>query len=55
MTYWVGPLTANIGTGLNLFNYYLANFGYLFLIIVGSAVVLGAISSYLAVRKYLRV
>lgn len=55
ITYWIGPTTADIGTGLNLFSYYLSNFGYLFMIIVGSAVVLGAISSFLAVRKYLKV
>lgn len=55
VTYWVGPMTAQIGTGLNVFNYYIANFGFFFLIIVGSGVVLGAISSFLAVRKYLKV
>jgi cell division transport system permease protein len=55
ITYWIGPTTADIGTGLNLFSYYLSNFGYLFLVIVGSAVVLGALSSFLAVRKYLKV
>ena len=55
ITYWVGPIVSDIGTGLNLFTYYLTHFGYLFLVIVGSAVALGAISSYLAVRKYLRI
>jgi cell division transport system permease protein len=55
VTFWIGPITADIGTGLNLFTYYLSNFGYLFSVIVGSAVVLGALSSYLAVRKYLKV
>lgn len=53
--YWVGPIASDIGTGLNLFSYYLQNFGYLFVVLVGSAVVLGAISSFLAVRKYLKV
>ncbi len=55
VTYWLGPITADIGTGLNLFSYYLSHFGYLFGVIIGSAVVLGALSSYLAVRKYLKV
>ncbi len=55
ITYWIGPITSDIGTGLNLFTFYLGNFGYLFLVIVGSAIVLGAISSFLAVRKYLKV
>lgn len=52
--YWVGPITLNLGTGLNLFQYYLANFGPLFVVVVGSGLVLGAVSSYLAVKKYLR-
>ncbi len=54
-TYWVGPMTAQIGTGLSVFNYYIANFAFFFVVIVGSGVVLGAISSFLAVRKYLKV
>ncbi len=55
VTYWVGPITANVGTGLNLFSHYVANFPAIFGVIVGLGMVLGAISSYLAVRKYLRV
>jgi cell division transport system permease protein len=55
VTYWVGPITERVGTGLNLFSYYLSNFPSIFGILVGTGVVLGAISSYLAVRKYLRV
>lgn len=54
VTYWIGPTTASIGTGLNVFSYYIAQFSFFFLVVVGSGVVLGAISSYLAVRKYLR-
>lgn len=52
--YWVGPITLNLGTGLNLFQYYLANFGQLFIVVVGAGLILGAVSSYLAVKKYLR-
>lgn len=55
ITYWIGPVTANVGTGLNLFSYYLSNFPSVFGIIVGSGMVVGAISSFLAVRKYLKV
>ncbi|MDB5258915.1 MAG: Cell division protein FtsX [Candidatus Taylorbacteria bacterium] len=41
---------------VNLFSgYFLANFGQIFSIIMGSGVLLGAISSYLAVRRYLNV
>lgn len=40
----------------NIFsNYFIKNFGQIFLIIMGSGIVLGAISSYLAVRRYLNV
>lgn len=55
ITYWIGGQTSNFFVGLNLFTYYLHNFGEFFLIIVGSGAVLGAISSGLAVRKYLKV
>ncbi len=54
VTLWLGGATANFFVGLNVFNYYTENFGEIFLIIVGSGVLIGSISSYLAVRKYLR-
>jgi cell division transport system permease protein len=41
---------------INLFSgYFLSNFGQIFAIIMGSGIVLGAVSSYLAVRRYLNV
>jgi len=55
ITLWLGGATANFFVGLNVFNYYIANFGQIFLIITGSGIAIGSISSYLAVRKYLRV
>ncbi len=55
ITIWLGKTTANFFVGLNVFSYYSANFGQIFLIIVGSGVIVGSISSYLAVRKYLKV
>ncbi len=55
VTYWVGPVAVDIGTGVNLFAYYISNFSYFLLYIVGSGVVVGAVSSFLAVRKYLKV
>lgn len=54
-SYWVGPVSVDIGTGLNLFSYYISHFGRFLLYIVGSGVVVGALSSILAVRKYLKV
>ncbi len=55
ITLWLGGKTADFFVGLNIFHYYLSNFGQIFLIIVGSGIAIGSISSYLAVRKYLKV
>ena len=55
ITLWLGNTTEKFLVGLNIFHYYTGNFGQIFLIIVGSGVAIGAISSYLAVRKYLKV
>jgi len=55
LTYWLGTTTANFFNGINVFHYYITNFGQIFGVIAGSGVVLGAVSSFLAVRRYLRV
>lgn len=55
VTYWVGPITLRLGTGLNLFDYYLSTFGQLFVVVIGAGLFLGAVSSFLAVKKYLKV
>lgn len=54
ITYWLGSATESFFTGLNLFSYYLRHFPQIFLIILLSGVVIGAVSSSLAIRKYLR-
>lgn len=54
VTLWLGPATESFFL-LNIFNYYVNNFAYLFGVIVGSGVVLGMISSTLAIARYLRV
>lgn len=54
ITLWLGPATESFFE-LNLFNYYVSEFGTLFAIIVGSGVVLGMISSTLAIARHLRV
>lgn len=41
--------------GFNLFTYYVHNFPMLFIEMVGSGILLGAIASFLAVRRYLRI
>jgi len=55
VTYWLGGITSNFFIGINIFDYYTQNFGQIFLVIMASGIVIGAISSYLAVRKYLSV
>lgn len=46
----------DFGLIINVFSkYFLENFGQIFAIIMGSGIALGAISSYLAVRRYLNV
>lgn len=55
LTLWVGPMTEKFFGSINIFDYYLENFGQMFLIMLVSGIVLGAVSSYLAVRRYLKV
>ncbi len=52
ITFWMGR---NMTTflGLNLYDYYIANFLQIFIIVLLSGAFLGIISSFLAVRKYL--
>ena len=50
-----GPRTRAFFGDIDMFAYYTQNFGILFLILVGSGMLLGAVSSYLAVKRYLRV
>ncbi len=55
ITYWLGQTTQNFFIGLNVFHYYLRHFLEIGVIIVGCGVLLGAVSSFLAVRKYLKI
>lgn len=55
LTLWLGPITEGFFNDINIFQYYLDNFGQIFLIIMGTGIFLGAVSSYLAVRRYLKV
>ena len=54
-TIWLGSMSENFFGGINLFDYYINNFTQIFLIILSSGIILGAVSSFLAVRRYLRV
>lgn len=55
ITYWLGTGSLSVFIGFNLFSYYLRNFLEIALIIFASGVFIGALSSALAIRKYLRV
>jgi len=55
VTLWLGSTTERFFVGLNVFDYYTSNFGQIFLIIVASGIFIGSISSFLAVRRYLKV
>lgn len=55
ITYYLGRITTNFSENFTLLNYYIANFAQIFGIIILSGIILGAISSYLAVRRYLNV
>jgi cell division transport system permease protein len=54
ITLYLGPRTTYFGN-LNIFTYYTQNFSEIFIMIAGAGVLLGAVSSYLAVKKYLKV
>ncbi len=51
-TAWLGRNMTNF-LGINMYDYYLANFLNIFAILLFSGIILGVISSFLAVRKYL--
>ncbi len=51
-TAWLGRNMTNF-LGLNMYDYYVSNFLQIFTIILLSGILLGMISSFLAVRKYL--
>lgn len=54
-TWYAGAkLSAWLG-GFDLFSYYLSHFPLVFGILVGSGILIGALASWLAVRRYLRV
>lgn len=52
---WLRGLTARMAVPLDLLGYFSSNFWQIFLTLLGSGVVLGVISSFLALRKHLKV
>jgi cell division transport system permease protein len=50
---WLGNQMTDF-IGINIYNYYKSNFWQLFIIMLGSGIILGSISSIFAINKYLR-
>ena len=55
LTLWLGPITESFFTDINLFHYYISNFGQLFLVLILTGIILGGLSSFIAIRRYLKV
>jgi len=54
LTLWLGPGSERFLGAFNVFTYYTGSFLFFFFVVVGSGIALGALSSFLAVRRYLR-
>lgn len=55
ITVWVGDKTADFLSGINLFDYYKHNFFQIAAIVMGTGILLGGISAFLSVRRYLHI
>ncbi|MCX6739198.1 MAG: permease-like cell division protein FtsX [Candidatus Parcubacteria bacterium] len=55
ITLWLTGTTQDFFGGVNLYSYYLKNFFQIFIIVLLVGMSLGTVSSFLAVRKYLKV
>ncbi len=54
LTLWISSVSTTFFSGWSPFGYYLGDFAKIFLVIIGAGALLGAFSSFLAVRKYLK-
>lgn len=54
LTAWMGPASERFLGTFNVFTYFTSSFPFLFFSIIGSGIALGALSSYLAIRRYLK-
>ena len=52
---WVRSTTAGVYGGIDLVSYYVSHFPLLFVILLGSGIILGTVSSMLAIGRYLKV
>ncbi len=55
MTWMASPKVALLLPGFDLFHYFLNNFMQFFIVMLGSSIVLGVVSSSIAMRKYLKI
>lgn len=55
MTWMLAPKISLLLPGFDLFHYFLNNFFEFFIIMLGSSIVLGVLSSAIAIRKYLKI
>jgi len=55
ISYWLGLLSETLGVTVNLYQYYQDNWFQLAFLLIISGLILGATSSYLAVKRYLRI
>ncbi len=54
VTLWLGPGSEKFLGSFNVFTYYTEAFPVMFLTLMGTGIAIGALSSFLAVRRYLR-
>jgi cell division transport system permease protein len=55
LTYWLGPITERFFVTINIFEYFMSSFGEIVLILFVAGIIIGAVSSFLAIKRYLRV
>lgn len=55
ITFWLGSETERFFEGLNVYDYYISNFFQIFILLLISGIFIGALSSFLAIKKYLKV
>lgn len=54
LVFWVKSSTIGVYGGINMVAYYVENFAQIFLVLLAAGILLGIISSFLAIRRYLK-
>ncbi|MDP3730930.1 MAG: permease-like cell division protein FtsX [bacterium] len=54
-TYFISNKLLGFAPDINLFNHYLGNIGQMFFIVIGAGLLIGVFSSFIAIRKHLKV